>query len=120
MVRGAGFTTAQVSVLSVLAEAGASSQRDIATRLGVNEPAVTEMVGRLLAHGCVSKAVDPTDARARIIALTDHGRSVLESARRPFAAVNQGLADVLTPAEVDVLVDLLDRIDRRFSTGGDR
>jgi DNA-binding MarR family transcriptional regulator len=120
MVSGAGLTTAQVSVLSVLAESGSTSQRDIASGLGVNEPAVTEMVGRLVAAGCVSKDVDPTDARARVIALTDHGRSVLGRARQPFAEINRGLAEVLSSAEVEVLADLLDRIHTSFATEGDR
>src|SRR5690349_875853 len=51
MVAATGLTTAQVAVLAVVDEHGPSSQREIAAKLGVNEPAVTEMVGRLAAAG---------------------------------------------------------------------
>ena len=117
MLAGAGLTTAQVAVLTVLTEAGPSSQRAIAARLGVNEPAVTEMVRRLVAAGCVSKEVDPGDARARVVALTDHGRSLLPRTRPPFATVNQDFAAALTAEEIELLAGLLDRIHAQFTTG---
>jgi MarR family transcriptional regulator, organic hydroperoxide resistance regulator len=97
----AGISAAQASVLFVLAREGATSQKTVARQLGLNESAVTGMVGRLTAMGLVRREPSPSDGRAWSITLTAEGetalkqfRTVLDSLNRDLAAALGGDADV--------------------------
>jgi len=51
---------------------------DLADRLGIDAPAVTRKVQQLERAGMLSRTVDPEDARALRLALTDEGRQSIE------------------------------------------
>lgn len=106
----AGVTTAQTSVLSVLAREGRSTQRAIARELGLNESAVTPMVARLIRMELVSRARDEIDARAWSLELTEKGKGVLKSTKAPFVGVNAILDREFSEAEIRVLAGYLNRL----------
>jgi DNA-binding MarR family transcriptional regulator len=51
---------------------------DLAERLGVDAPAVTRKVQQLERQGLIDRSVDPGDARAFRLQITDEGRSAIE------------------------------------------
>lgn len=110
----AGLTTAQVSVLSVVAGEGPVPQRRIAQALGVNESAVTAMVRRLAAAGLVERGPHADDQRVVTVALTDRGADALQRARRAFRTVNELVGRALTADEIDRLAPTLDRLTVAF------
>jgi DNA-binding MarR family transcriptional regulator len=65
---------------------------DLATRLGIDPPAVTRKAQQLERLGLVSRARDSVDARASLLRLTPEGRQVLE---RFLFARHQWLAALL-------------------------
>ena len=50
---------------------------DLAVRLGVTKQAVSQLIDELESMGVVERAVDPGDARARIVRFTPKGRAGL-------------------------------------------
>jgi DNA-binding MarR family transcriptional regulator len=71
-----------VSVLSSLDGLGPLRVTTLATREGVTQPSMTQLVRRLMDRGYVALTVDATDARARLVAITETGRTVLAERRR--------------------------------------
>ena len=110
MGEAVGLTVAQTSVLSVLAHEGQSSQRAVARKLGLNESAVTPMVGRLIGLDLVIRTQDEVDARAWRLELSENGRDILKRAKRAFAPVNAVVDGELSDAEIRALVGYLDRL----------
>jgi len=110
-----GLTVAQVSVLTVVHFLADPTQREVATELGINEPAVTDMVKRLVASGHVLRTRTRRDGRAWTLTLTSIGKETLAASRKPFAAVNDLIGTSLSRAQVEDLAKTLDHLIREFS-----
>jgi DNA-binding MarR family transcriptional regulator len=81
-LRPVGLSLTHVSFLSHLAGTGArSSPSDIAEAMEVNQPAVSKTMKALEELGAITVEDDPTDARRRIVYLTDTGKQLLHSAQ---------------------------------------
>ncbi len=111
----ADLTTAQAAVLGIVRSAEKLSQKEIATKLSLNESAVTAMVNRLLKLGYLERRRSERDARAWIISLSTEGQGALEKMKEPFGEINATLDDVLTADEMDDLVASLKKIATTFS-----
>jgi MarR family transcriptional regulator, organic hydroperoxide resistance regulator len=109
-----GLSTAQVSVLSVLAQERKATQRTIARELGLNESAVTPMVGRLLGLGMIVRKPDENDARAWSLELSEAGKDVIVRVKAPFSVINGILDDEFNPEEITEISASLQRIIAAF------
>jgi DNA-binding MarR family transcriptional regulator len=109
-----GLTTAQISVLSVLANAGPSAQARVAAELKIRAAAVTPMVTRLLARGLITRTRDQRDSRLWILELTPSGSEMVSRSRAPFAKVNEVLDAALDPDEIERLASMLARLSDAF------
>jgi DNA-binding MarR family transcriptional regulator len=74
LARGASLTS--INALAALAEEGPSRLTVLAAATGIAQPAMTQLVGRLERDGLVVRLVDPDDARATLVAITDAGRAL--------------------------------------------
>ncbi|SRR5271165_665497 len=110
----AQITTAQSAVLAVLTSGQYVTQRDIAGRLGINESAMTGMVGRLLRMKLIERQRDDADERAWRLTLNQRGRAALKRIEKPFTNINRTLESVLEPDEIAHLADYLTRISDAF------
>lgn len=80
---------------------------ELAARVGTSKQAVGELVSELEAMGLVSRAVDPVDARARLVRFTARGRRALLHGLSVLAEIEDELADELGRKTLDRLrVDL--------------
>lgn len=77
--RESGLTTSRTHLLWVLGAAGPSTQRSLATALGVSARNVTGLVDGLVRSGHVSREPHPTDRRATLVTPTATGESVIRS-----------------------------------------
>jgi DNA-binding MarR family transcriptional regulator len=87
---------------------------DLAAQEYVAQPTMTVLVRRLEQDGLVARSVDPEDARAVRVALTDAGRAELEAVREARAVSLRHRLEALSPqaratlaAAIPVLDDLL-------------
>ena len=74
LARGTSLTSR--NVLAALATEGPSRLTALATATGIAQPAMTQLVGRLEREGLVVRLIDPEDARATLVAITDAGRAL--------------------------------------------
>lgn len=110
-----GLTAAQGAVLAVIAAEGRASQRRVATILGLNESAMTAMIGRLLALGVVERLPSADDSRAWSLMLSETGHVALGRIEASFAAINCELDSILEGTEAELLADYLARIETAFT-----
>jgi DNA-binding MarR family transcriptional regulator len=96
--RQIGLTSAQLFVLSRLADGGPMSVNDVAQRTFTHQSSVSTVVSRLESKRLVQRGVDPADGRRRILTLTRAGRAALAAA--PMTAQEHLIRAVrrLTPA----------------------
>lgn len=99
--------------LSALERRGPSRISDLTRLEAVGQPAMTGLVQRLEASGLVSRASDPSDRRATLVAVTDAGRDALAERRRQQDAIVAARVARLPPdqlaaldAAVDAIVEL--------------
>lgn len=78
---GFGLSLAAARILARLSDNGPSRIGDLAAQERSSQPTITNHVKRLEAAGLVARRVDPTDARAWMIDLTEAGRQELASMR---------------------------------------
>lgn len=106
-----GLTVSRVTLLWALRRTGPCPQRVLAEALGVSARAVTSLVDALVATGFVTREPHPTDRRATLVTLTEHGTAVMttmaeqqiefgrqlfaEMPAERFAGLVAGLDDVL-------------------------
>ncbi|WP_086821002.1 MarR family winged helix-turn-helix transcriptional regulator [Allokutzneria sp. NRRL B-24872] len=91
----AGITTAQLGALFAVRERPGTTQRELAATLGLREPGVTALVGRLVAAGLVSKAPHPREHRASVLELTEDGAAALAAARPEIERFNTEMRELL-------------------------
>jgi DNA-binding MarR family transcriptional regulator len=89
-----GIRPAQAVALVPLT-AGGLHASDLADQLRVSRQAVAQAVAALERHDYVVRGPHPSDARARIIELTDRGRQALRVMRSNALAVEKRWRDVL-------------------------
>jgi DNA-binding MarR family transcriptional regulator len=68
---------------------------EIADHLGVTKQAASQLVDELIGKGYVARRPHPTDARARLVVLTDRGWACTRAAEQAAADLVRGWADVL-------------------------
>ena len=114
-----GVTTAQAGILVVIEDEPGCTQRDVARRLRLGEPAVVSAVSRLLAAELVVRTSSPTDSRAVSLDLTDHGRAVVRRAQVVFGEINQLVLEALGFEGRARFAELLDSLERRVTEDGE-
>ena len=113
----AGFRPPCLGALDVIGRHQPVSQREISDHLGLDASDVVGVLDILEAAHMVQRQRDPRDRRRHAVVLTEQG----EAAARRFAALRarateRALAD-LDDDERRQLVDLLNRANRRFTSG---
>lgn len=93
-------------VFTRISQAGASIN-DIAAFIGVTKQSAAAIVDALESDGYVTRRTDPDDRRARLIELTERGRTVTRLATAAAAAEADTLADAMGDG---VLAEVLDAL----------
>lgn len=96
---GHDLTSPQFATLAVLAAAPGIDQATLADMIAHDRPTIGGVVERLEAKGLVTRHRNPTDRRARVLALTDAGEALLAALLPAVRAIQPDLLPGLTPAE---------------------
>ena len=107
LIQHTGLTHKQVGLLAVVDTAQASSQREIAARLGVAPSLVVSLVDQLASIGAVRRTRSRTDRRVQVIEITDDGRQLLRLATDAAKKLDTDLRKHLSPADLQALDRLL-------------
>ena len=109
-MRPYGFSTGQIPVVGALMDGSARSQKELAQLASVMQPTMAEMLGRMERDGVIRRAVDPDDGRGSLISLTESAMERLPTVREALMASEREAVAGLTPAEVETLRALLQRV----------
>jgi DNA-binding MarR family transcriptional regulator len=96
LARGTSLTSR--NVLAALAAEGPSRLTALATATGIAQPAMTQLVGRLEREGLVVRLIDPEDARATLVAITDAGRALRDELHQ---SLHERMAELLDRLSAD-------------------
>ncbi|AMB59461.1 MarR family winged helix-turn-helix transcriptional regulator [Microterricola viridarii] len=115
-----GLGEGEFDVLAALRRAGAPFERapgELADHTMVTTGAMSKRIDRLEERGLVSRRVSAVDGRARVVALTEAGREVIDRAVTEHLANERRLLDVLSPEDIAALEDVLARWSRAVENG---
>lgn len=107
-----GLGEGEFDILASLRRQGepyALSAGDLAASTMVTSGAITKRVDRCLAQGWVTREPNATDARGRVVALTDAGRELIDRAFAEHLANEQRLVASFSASERTQLAELLAR-----------
>lgn len=113
---GSGLSPTQAQILTMLAAAGARAS-ELATRLAVSLPTVSDSVRALVDKGLVDKQVDDSDRRAARLVLTEAGKkkAAVAAGWPDFLA---SAVDAMEPSEQEVFLAGLVKMIRTLQERG--
>ncbi|SEG76335.1 DNA-binding transcriptional regulator, MarR family [Thermomonospora echinospora] len=97
-------------VLDVLADQDATSQQELAERLGINRTIMVRLIDRLQDAGYVTRTRNPANRRTHVLSLTEDGHGALDEMRREMSDRDARITAPLTPDERLRLNELLNEL----------
>lgn len=113
-----GLHPGQEVLLLKLDAHGASTQRQLANRIGCEPPSVTLMVQKLEAAGLISRRPSPTDGRVTIVELTAHGGAVVVRLKEIWHRLAETTVAGLKTTSLDQLQQVLDDLAQSLYPSG--
>lgn len=104
------LTLSQFAVLEALYHLGPMSQNRVAQKVLKTKGNVSLVVRRLVEHGLVTCARDGDDRRQNVLQLSERGRTLIASYFPKIAAGFARGAEVLSPEEQQLLIDLAKKL----------
>jgi DNA-binding MarR family transcriptional regulator len=100
---GRGVSPTQAQIVSILSFDDEQSASELAAKLGLTLPTISDSVKALVAKGLVSKHAEPRRPRVSLLRLTVEGKRLAKAARAwpDFLA---SAADALSPAEQEAFL----------------
>src|SRR5579864_1935629 len=108
---GCGLSLARTKVLLRLRERGPIRQSVLAADFGLSPHSITDIVDGLERLGMAERRPDPTDRRAKLVAITDAGEAGLDVANATRERLLRQIFGALSEADRATLLRLLDSLD---------
>jgi DNA-binding MarR family transcriptional regulator len=108
---GCGLSLARTKVLLRLRERGPVRQSVLAADFGLSPHSITDIVDGLERLGMAERRPDPTDRRAKLVAITDAGQAGLDVANATRQRLLTQIFGTLSEADRAALLRLLDSLD---------
>ncbi|MBB35075.1 MAG: MarR family transcriptional regulator [Hirschia sp.] len=111
-----GITRSQWWVLTNLSRNSSNEmmQTELANVLDIGKVALSGLLDRLEASGFVERKADPTDRRAKRIAMTKKGEKILASMQLHAVKLNTEMLEDISPEEIQYAEDILYRMKRQL------
>lgn len=95
ILKEAGITLRQFSVLAAVADSEGASQADIVERTGIDRSTLADMVSRMEKGGLLKRKPSKHDARAKSVSLLAKGRKALDLTRSGVSEADEELLALL-------------------------
>ena len=105
-----GLTSAQASILFMIACGRCSRAAELARELAIDAGAVTRVIDRLETRRLLVRVRSTEDRRVARLSLTSEGQAIAHEMPNLFRSVNDQLLASLSPTEVGFLASMLKRI----------
>jgi DNA-binding MarR family transcriptional regulator len=113
LLHDSGLTSADYVILGALSEhpAGRMPAQELCVLLQWEKSRLSHQVRRMQEQGLIDRGPNPADARSAMICLLPAGRRAIEDAAPDHVHnVRRHFIDLLTPAELDMLAALSERV----------
>jgi DNA-binding MarR family transcriptional regulator len=97
----------QINILMRLLHGGSAGVSEIGGQLGVTNAAASQAVDRMVKDGMIERTEDPIDRRAKKLALTPKGRTLIERGIEIRSQWVEGLTQALTPEQQSMIISAL-------------
>jgi DNA-binding MarR family transcriptional regulator len=112
-----GINVANLAVLGALKTVGSMSQKEL-TEIGqIGQPAMAQMLARLLRDGLLIKATDTVDRRKVLFALSPRAKEVMAEVETQLRDANAEVFSIFTFEEFQTLMLLTQRLEQSLSSG---
>src|SRR6202789_3628965 len=108
---GCGLSLARTKVLTRLKEDGPTRQNVLATYFGMAPHSITDIVDALERQGLAERRPDPTDRRAKLVAITGAGEACLDVANATRERLLKHVFGALSQEDLATFLRLLDGLD---------
>jgi DNA-binding MarR family transcriptional regulator len=108
---GCGLSMARTKMLLHLREHGPIRQSVLAADFGMSPHSITDIVDGLERLGMAERRPDPTDRRAKLVAITDAGQAALDVANATRERLLTHIFGALSEEDRAALLRLLDSLD---------
>ena len=108
---GCGLSVARTKVLRRLCEQGPTRQSVLAADFALSPHSITDIVDGLERLGLAQRRPDPVDRRAKLVAITDAGRTALDAANATWERLLTQIFGSLSQADRETLLRLLGSLD---------
>jgi len=115
-----GLGPTLTAALSTVAEHGPLTLGDLAGRERVAPPTITKVVDKMEAAGFVERRAHPVDRRVSLVAVTDLGTKTLAELRGRRTAWLRARLDELDAADVDLLAQATEVLERIIASEAGR
>jgi DNA-binding MarR family transcriptional regulator len=118
LLQDSGLTMADYVILAVLSEhpTGRMPAQELCASLEWEKSRLSHQVRRMQEQGLIDREPNPADARSVMIVLLPAGRRAIEDAAPEHVHnVRQHFIDLFTPAELDFLAALNERVLRHLA-----
>ncbi len=118
LLQDSGLSGADYEILAVLSELpeGRMPARELGTLLRWEKSRLSPQIRRMQERGLVAREPNPADGRSAMICLLPAGRRAIEDAAPEHVRnVRRHMIDLFTPAELDTLAGLNERILRHLA-----
>ena len=109
-----GLTVRQRAVMEILLRQGPLPVPALAEALHIQRQYVQVMVNEALAAGMVEKRPNPRHARSALIALTETGRTLIDTVMGQEHALLAEIAGDLPPQDVETALKVMQELHARF------
>ena len=100
---------------AVHASGGKATQVEVARRLGITPPSLSESVKGATARNLIEQHVDSDDARRKILKLTPTGRRAMISIIKDVNKAETRMVNGIDEAQINVVIDVLARVNRNLA-----
>ncbi len=107
---------AYLPVLGALRESTPRSQKELAQIGQIGQPAMAQMLERMLKEGLLIRMPDPTDGRKAQFALSKKSTSQMANIRMTLEEGNRQIFAVLTENEAEEFMTSMKKIEARLKT----
>lgn len=96
---------------------GALTQSEVASRLGIEEPTLVNILHRLERAGWVARKTAPHDRRCKTVHLGSRAQHAIEQINATATNLREELLSDIPPADLQRCMQVLDRIRKKAESG---
>lgn len=100
---------------AVHASGGRATQIEVAKRLGITPPSLSESVKGAASRNLIEQHIDSDDGRRKILKLTSTGRKTMQTIVKGVNNAENRMVDGIDAAQLATVIDVLKKVNRNLA-----